>query len=288
MKIASALKRLKDPKFRTLVDSKYGLGRFEKLIFANWFNPFLTLWINFRSLPIKKAIFLPIWIYGRPRLYCLSGRIKFNCKIKSGIVKFNLVKFGAPSNMSRQSEIYNLGSIVFNGRIDIGTGSKIIVSYDGEINFGDMCKIMDNCTLASHEYISIGYGVVVANNCQITDTNFHFIADFNKEIIPRRTKKISIGKSCWICNSSSIMMGAVLPNYAIVGSHSIVNKDFSQIVGGCIIAGAPAKLIKEGFAPVFNTEIEDKIWKYWNQEASSDVFPIGNLTIEDISIINRL
>lgn len=287
MTLSYIYKKLKDPNILTQLDARFGLGRLEKLIFSNWFNPFLTLWINFRSLPIKYAIRLPIWIYGHPRLYCLSGKFQFKCKIKSGLIKINIVKYGAPGNMSSQSELYNLGTIIFEGRCEIGTGNKIITAIGKSLTLGNNCVIMDRCTIAVHDKIKIGRNTRIAHNCQIIDTNFHFIANYNKGIIPRRTAMVSIGESCWICNSSSIMMGSVIPNYAIVGSHSIVNKDFSGIEEGCIIAGAPAKLIKEKYIRVFNYEVEKKIWRYFN-ETDADYFPIKEVSIEELSKIDKL
>lgn len=281
MNLYSILKRLKDPNFRSILDSRFGIGRIEKTIFSNWFNPFLTLWLNFRCLPFKQAICLPIWVYGRARLYCLSGRITIKTKIKPRLIRFNIVKYGAPCNMSTQSELYNLGSIVFEGKCDIGTGTKIIVGHASCLSLGEKSVIMDRCIIAAHENITIGNNSRIAHNCQIFDTNFHFIANLNTMSIPKRSKKILIGSHCWICNSSTIMKGSCVPDYAIIGSHSVVNKDFSEYKDGCIIAGNPAKLVKQNYVRVFNLQIENEIWRYWNNN-ETDIFPIINKTKEEL------
>lgn len=36
--------------------------RFVLLFSKHWFNPFFTLWFNFRFLPFKQAIHLPILV----------------------------------------------------------------------------------------------------------------------------------------------------------------------------------------------------------------------------------
>ncbi len=58
MKLLSKVRKIKREKglssFQTVIDSKFGLGKVECLLNINWFNPFLTIWLNFRSLPLKK------------------------------------------------------------------------------------------------------------------------------------------------------------------------------------------------------------------------------------------
>lgn len=285
MNIRYILSRLKDPKTRVKIDSRFGIGKLENLYYKNWFNPFATIWVNFRSFPFRQAIKFPFWVYGRPRFYSLSGKMRINGKVTSGLIKFNIVKPGAPGNMSTQSEIQNLGEIIFDGRCDIGTGNKIMVSYGAELCLGNNTVIADNTSFGCHKYIRIGEGSRIANRSQIMDTDFHFIADLNKKIIRSRFKPIIIGKYCWICNGSYIMKGSKIPDYAIVSGNSYVNKDFSDATGGCIIAGSPATVKKTGIVRVFNTDIEDKIWKFWNENPDIP-FPIYGYSIEDLTRYN--
>ncbi len=47
-----------------------------------------TIYFNFRTLPFKQAIKLPIFIYGRVRLFGLNGEVIFeNTYIKNGYGK---------------------------------------------------------------------------------------------------------------------------------------------------------------------------------------------------------
>lgn len=92
-------------------DSHFGFGALERILFSNWFNPLATFWLNFRSLSIFQAIKFPIWVYGRPRFYNLSGRIIIKGKVKCGMIKFNQVRPGSPNLQSVQSELMNQGTI---------------------------------------------------------------------------------------------------------------------------------------------------------------------------------
>ena len=66
-----------------------------------------TIYFNFRTLPFKQAIKLPIFIYGRVRLFGLNGEVIFeNTYIKTG-----MVKIGKNTKISDDS-IIGWGSIV--------------------------------------------------------------------------------------------------------------------------------------------------------------------------------
>ena len=54
---------------------------------------------------------------------------------------------------------------------------------------------------------------------------------------------IVIGKFCWIGMNAVVLPGVNLGDFTIVGAGAIVNKSFSD--GYCIVAGNPAKLIKQ-------------------------------------------
>ena len=52
------------------------------------------------------------------------------------------------------------------------------------------------------------------------------------------------------------MPGVILPSYTVVASNSLVNKDFSSLKPNSVIGGVPAKLIKEKYARVWDTDRE--------------------------------
>lgn len=207
MLLVDKIKSLHNQVARAKFDSRYGLGRIENIIASKWFNPFATLWLNFRSLPLSQAIRLPVFVYGRPNIYSLSGKIVFNCMLKMGMVKFNYSATGAPQNMSVQSEILNQGTIIFHGGGLIGTGNKLRIGFDAVLELGRNFKIMDACNIACFKKIVIGDNSWIVHRSQVMDTDFHFIADLNRGEISPMKKEIFIGKHCWICNSSTILKG---------------------------------------------------------------------------------
>lgn len=281
------IKELTFKKFIHRVDLKIGFSALERLFSKNWFNPFATIYLNLRSFPLAQAIKMPVWVYGCPRFYELSGRMVVDGKVSSGMIRFNQVKPGAPSNMSVKSEILNKGLIIFHGVGLIGTGNKIVVGSKGTLDIGKNFKITDMCNIGCLKEIRIGEGSWIVHRCQIFDSNYHFVANFANGTVPDYSKPIRIGKGCWICNSSTITGNAVLPDYTIVASNSLVNKDMSDIPESSMIGGTPAKLIATGFRKIENSKIENEILKFYN-DTPDGMFKIpAEATMEEYSFVDK-
>lgn len=269
------------------VDLKMGFSALERLFATNWLNPFATIYLNLRSFPFKQAIRMPVWVYGCPRFYELSGRMIIDGKVSSGMVRFNQVKPGAPSNMSIKSEIFNKGLIIFHGIGFIGTGNKIVVGPKGVLDIGKNFKITDMCNIGCFRSVFIGEQSWIVHRCQIFDSNYHYVANFAKGTVPDCSKPIRIGRGCWICNSSTITGNAVLPDYTIVASNSLVNKDMSDIPVSSMIGGTPAKLIATGFRKIENSKIENEVAKF-HKENSNGIFKIpAEATMEEYSFVDK-
>lgn len=92
---------------------------------------------------------------------------------------------------------------------------------------------------ASDAYIRIGKGTYIAANVGIITAN-HDFRDLEKHM---PGKNVSIGEKCWIGMNSMILPGVSLGDGTVVGAGSVVTKSFPE--GHCVIAGNPAKIIKE-------------------------------------------
>ena len=284
------INRLKKYSLRKICDrfkEKYGVSYIERVIFSNWFNPFATFWLNLRSFPIAQAVKFPVWCYGRPRFYGLSGSMIVDGRVWSGMIRFNQVKYAAPSNMSVQSEILNQGQIIFRGQGLIGTGNKIVVGRSAVLDIGKNFKITDMCNVGCFQKILIGEQSRIVHRCQVFDSNYHFVANFERRIVPKSIRPIHIGKGCWICNSSTITGGAILPDYTIVASNSLVGKDFSDIPESSMIGGIPAKFIATGFRKVESTMIEYDIIRYYRENPDGIFKILDSSSPEEYSHIDK-
>ena len=227
----------------------------------NWIR---TLYFNFRLLPYRQAKQLPFYIYGKPSFNSLCGKVVFKCPISRGMVKINEQKIFAPSLQTLNTQINLCGTLIIRGKTMIGCGNKIIVAKGAVLDLGANTKITDFCNVDCWTNITIGDGSTIAHRSQIMDSNHHFVVNINKGIIAKNMFPISIGKETWICNSTTITGGAKIPNHCIVGSNSLVNKDFSKEGDTCLIAGMPAKVITKGIFRIYDQDNEDMLINYFS------------------------
>ena len=92
--------------------------------------------------------------------------------------------------------------------------------------------------------IHLGKGVWIARGCAIITTN-HDLANPDIHLQP---KDVSIGDHCWLGTNVCVMPGVMLGPHTVVGANAVVTKSFPD--GWCVLAGVPAKVIKNIEKPV--------------------------------------
>lgn len=202
------------------LDDRYGFQALIRNLTGHWFNPFATLYINFFSFPFQQAIKFPMFVYGAPGLYHVVGDMRIIGNVKTGMIEFNKNQHLNPPHQLANSELSNLGTIVFHGKARIGCATRILVQKNALLELGANVIIGDNINLGCHQYISIGERTRIAHRCQIQESNHHFIANMSTRTVKPCTRPISIGRGCWICNSTTLTAGATIPDFALL--HQIV------------------------------------------------------------------
>lgn len=99
--------------------------------------------------------------------------------------------------------------------------------------------VSGGCYIQACRGIRIGAGTIWSFNVSMISLD-HDLHDLSK---PTSKGPIVIGKNCWIGAGAVILSGVTLGNRTVVGANSVVNKSFPQ--GNVVIAGVPAKVIKE-------------------------------------------
>lgn len=87
--------------------------------------------------------------------------------------------------------------------------------------------------------ITIGRGTWIAPGVGIITENH----DPSNPDVHLPAKNVVIGERCWIGMNAVILPGVVLGDHTTVGAGAVVTRSFSQ--GHCVIAGNPAKIIRE-------------------------------------------
>ena len=91
--------------------------------------------------------------------------------------------------------------------------------------------------------ITIGEKTCVSDGTVMRSSDSHAIYEKNGTRV-NPAKDITIGKKVWICSGTMFLKGAAVGDNAVVGTGSLVTKDFSEYKN-VLIAGTPARVIKE-------------------------------------------
>lgn len=201
-----------------------------------------TIFFNFRFLPFRQAIYLPIILY-KPRFLNLSGTIKIETdKIRCGMIQLgrNEVSFYPNSGVTIENE----GTIIFKGVSKICSGGCLSVKKNAVLTIGDNFSATAELKLACYCSITIGKNVLVGWETKIFDTDFHQLtscdASINMAYAP-----IIIGDDTWIACNCLIMKGSKIPKQCVLAAGSITNKEY-DIAPKSVIGGNPVHLLKSG------------------------------------------
>lgn len=243
---------------------------FQRIVFFSSkpkLNVLKTLYINFSTLKFKDAIKFPIYVYGKFQVVSGGGIINIHAPLKRGMI---IIGKNTDHFIADRPTLFCLlqgTSITFEGPVIIGTGCSFRLSNKGSIVFGKHVFCGSGSKFLSEDKMIIGEFTQFAYNCQVLNTDFHYILDTKTNRVSRNTKAISIGAFNWIGNSSTIMKGTVTPQFTIVAACSLLNKNYREAEGNdgsFILAGTPAKPVALGYKRIMSSEMESDIRRYFN------------------------
>lgn len=227
-----------------------------------------TLYFNFRMFPLRTAVKVPVYCSTYTRFHSLKGRIEFDCPPRHGLVK---IGFLANDMFVPSTNVSNLninGLIRFKGQGHFVGGVSINVGRYGTLTIGDEFFISSQVKIVCHERMDIGDWARIAWECQLFDTNFHYIEEVASGTYLKKTAPVVIGNNVWIGNRTTVTKGTVLPDFCMVGSSSLCNRDYSDVPRDSLIGGMPARLIRTGYRRVASYAEEARITKELGLEPS--------------------
>jgi phosphonate metabolism protein (transferase hexapeptide repeat family) len=95
----------------------------------------------------------------------------------------------------------------------------------------------------------------------------------------RQRKRVRIGHDVWVGHGAVILPGVRIGNGAVIGANAVVTHNVDAYE---IMAGVPARRLKQRFAPEISTRIEALAWWDWPVAKLADAIPdMQSLPIED-------
>lgn len=174
------------------------------------------------------------------------------------IMKLNKVKYGENLLLRGIPIIYKKsgGNLSIGQNVTINSSflSNLVGLYqrtiimarteESEIIIGNNVGI-SGATIYARNHITIGDNTLIGGNSKIFDNDFHPIEIEARNVDDKTkisTKPVVIGKNCFIGCNSLILKGTIIGDGCVVGAGAVVSGQFEA---NCIIAGNPARVIKE-------------------------------------------
>lgn len=240
-------------------------GSLEARLSQPWVSLWRTVWFNFRTLPFKQAIKLPIYIYGGVKIFQLQGNIAILHPIRKGLIKIgnNTGSFTCKDG-SGFVQIVDDSKIIFEGPCEIGANSKVRV-VGGTLTIGKNVYISSNVRIICNGAdMTIGEGCRIAFETLLMNSGFHFVEDLETGMVSYPSRPITLGSFNWVGNRSTISAGARTKPYTIICSGSLIGKDYTATDGdNQMLGGSPAKVIKTGIRRIFNPETDAKLFEWF-------------------------
>lgn len=199
-----------------------------------------SLIFNFRYLPFRQAIKLPILVYKMKNLG-QKGTISIESeKIYTGMICLGFPRAATYPNNGITWR--NRGKIIFKGGCIIGNDSYIIIGKQGTLIIGEDfkanagAKIVCECKISFGNYTRFGWGGI------IMDTNFHPLYDINKEKYKKAFGPIIIGDYNWFGLQCFIMHGVRTPERCIFGARSVITRG-GTFESYCVHGGSPLRVL---------------------------------------------
>ena len=207
-------------------------------------NRIKSIYFNFRYLPFKQAIYLPIWITTNFKVMKLKrGQIVLDFPYRKN---FFLGDCGSVGLQEIQGGIYmEEGAMLkLNAMCVIGQGTTLRCDKNAVIELGKNFICNKNCHFRSAEYLKIGDNCLVGWNVQINTDDGHSILHDGKAV--KRFGSIDIGNHVWLTSNTIVTKNVKIADGCIVAQGAVVAKSISA--PKVLVGGVPAKVIKSNIA----------------------------------------
>ncbi|MBM6662072.1 acyltransferase [Marseilla massiliensis] len=215
---------------------------------------FSSVYFNFKYLPFRQAIKLPILLY-KPRFKELNGHIV----IEAANVYFGMVRMGFWNTLQYPDSgiVYENkgGTIIFKGKCTIGNASSISVGKKARVEIGDSFECNAALKLISVRNVTFGIKTSLGWDMIVMDTGFHPLKIKATGQKMEASAPIKIGDYNWFGTRSVILKGVDTPHHCIFCFGSMLTKKV-ECEPYSLLAGTPPVVKKTGIYRDFDDDME--------------------------------
>ena len=233
---------------------------------VNWLK---TIYLNFKMLPFRQAVYFPVLVGWRTEFRDVSGKILFDdgLQLRPGVITLNIKE--GPVATKHEHFIVNVSGTILEHGLDVHFFAGMTLWVNGCLEVGGNNVFGSHSIIACMKNISLGYFMGCSWNCEIYDTNFHFFRDLISDKVIKRNGKVHIGANTFIGNGSIIGKGTYLDDGCVVANYSLVNRSFRREGKNLLIGGNPAQVLMTDFTQIkedklFNGKVEAELAKVYD------------------------
>lgn len=198
--------------------------------------------IKLRKL-VRKYLF-PTKATGKNNSVCIHKTTAKNNVIISVYGDNNSISIDKDCILTNVSIVLigNNNSLSIGANTKISGPSRILLEGNSTLAISENCGIRTSEILLRDANISIGEKCMFAHGIKIRNHDSHKIYDKESQLVQNQPKDIHIGRHVWLGENCTILKGVKIGDDSIIATGAIVTKGCEC---GCILAGNPAKIIKE-------------------------------------------
>ena len=110
----------------------------------------------------------------------------------------------------------------------------------GAIRIGDFALLSPGVRISASDEIIIGDGVMMANGCYVTDSDWHTLYDRTRRSLT--PTPVVLEKNVWLGDGVTVLKGVTVGENSVVAARSVVTRDIPK---NTVAAGNPARIIKK-------------------------------------------
>lgn len=200
-----------------------------------------SIYLCLKSMPLKEAIHVPIFVSANTKLVSLKGRIKMDSlSLRPGMVRIGLGGSGTVRHVPVAVE--NNGLMVFGDHVNLGGGTQICtVDKQSRLVIGRNTSVTGNSHIVSKELVKIGNNCLISWEVQIMDTDFHRLLD--QDTVINTVQPVQIESNTWICSRATLLKGTQIAQGSVIASNALIIGKLTE--KNCVWTGMPLKIIRD-------------------------------------------
>lgn len=200
-----------------------------------------SIYLGLKSMPLREAIHIPIFVSANTKLVSLKGKIRIDSpSLRPGMVRIGLGGSGTVQHVPAVVE--NNGLMVFGDHVNLGGGTQICtVDKHSRLVMGKNTSVTGDSHIVAKELVEIGSDCLISWEVQIMDTDFHRLMD--QDMVINVAQPIRIESNTWICSRATLLKGTETAQGSVIASNALIVGKLKE--KNCVWTGMPLKIIRD-------------------------------------------